>query len=98
ISFIEEESLIKKILKHLNLWLDDKQEPPNHSPPQHILDLINTYPDLFLSDPYLIPLISLFSIHNYHITNRSTFNENLPAFSLSAMYTRYLYAAPNQLR
>ena len=46
ISFIEEESLIKKILKHLNLWLDDKQEPPNHSPPQHILDLINTNIDI----------------------------------------------------
>jgi hypothetical protein len=25
ISFIEEESLIKKILKHQNLWLDDFQ-------------------------------------------------------------------------
>jgi hypothetical protein len=46
ISFIEEESLIKKILKHLNLWLDDKQEPPNHSPPQHIWDLINTNIDI----------------------------------------------------
>ena len=41
ISFIEEESLIKKILKHLNFWMASAHDPPNNSPPKNILDLIN---------------------------------------------------------
>jgi hypothetical protein len=41
ISFIEEEPVIKKILKHLNLWMVQNHDPPNNSPPENILNLID---------------------------------------------------------
>lgn len=44
ISFIEEEPLIKKILKHLKLWIVHNDDSLNKSPPQKILDIINNNP------------------------------------------------------
>ena len=44
ISFIEEESIIEKILKHLKLWIVPRDDSLNKSPPQNILDIINNNP------------------------------------------------------
>ncbi len=33
ISFIEDESVIKTILKHLKLWMPNNHDSPNHDPP-----------------------------------------------------------------
>ena len=44
ISFIEEEPLIKKILKHLKLWVVHNEYTINKSPPQDILNIINNIP------------------------------------------------------
>jgi len=35
-----DEPIIKKILKHLNLWMPESHDPPNHDPPKDMSDLI----------------------------------------------------------
>jgi hypothetical protein len=74
ISFIEEESLIKKILKHLNLWMPDK-DPPNHSPPQHILELINTNTNMPYKQNTIVGMSTgntLITTYAYHDDNKET--------------------------
>ena len=56
IGAIEEEVVIKKILKHLGLWLPKRSRPPRaHAPPQAVrIDYLDSQipsADVYLIDP-----------------------------------------------
>jgi hypothetical protein len=57
-----------------NLWMPDK-DPPNHSPPQHILELINTNTNMPYKQNTIVGMSTgntLITTYAYHDDNKET--------------------------